>query len=355
MSNMIYYVGMDVHLATIVIAVLDGRGKLVMESVIETNAVTILNFIQGLRGTVVVTFEEGTQATWLYELLRRHVADVVVCDPRRNKLLQVGEKADRVDAKKLAHLLRAGLLQPVYHGSHGTRGLKELARAYDTLARDSTRVMNRIKAIFRGRGIGCAGQGVYRVQKRQPWLEQLTEPGVRRRAELLYAQLDHLIGLRDQARDELVAESQKHPASRLLRRIPQLGKVRVAQMIAIVDTPHRFRTKRQFWAYCGLAVVTAASAQYQVVNGEIRKSDKGVLTRGLNRNHNRTLKSIFKSAAVRAAVTGPFKPYHDQLIARGMRPPMARLTLARKLATITLKIWKTGEVFDAKKLMEPTT
>jgi transposase len=196
---------------------------------------------------------------------------------------------------------------------------------------------------------------VYQSPKRPSWLELLTEPGARRRAEFLYTQLDQLLSLRHQARAALVAESRTHGASSILRQIPQLGSVRVAQMIAIVDTPHRFRTKRQFWAYCGLAVVTAATAQYQIVNGDIQKSDKAAVTRGLNRNYNRTLKAIFKGAAVRAAVTEPFKPYYDRLIQQGMRPDMARLTLARKLAAITLKVWKTGEVFDAKKLIEPTT
>ena len=74
-------IGMDVHQATIAIAVMDEAGKVVMDSVIETKARTILEFIQGLRGTLWVTFEEGTSAAWLYDLLKPYVAKVVVCDP----------------------------------------------------------------------------------------------------------------------------------------------------------------------------------------------------------------------------------------------------------------------------------
>ena len=80
------YIGMDVHQATISIAVMDEAGKVVMDSVIETKARTILEFIQGLRGTLWVTFEEGPSAAWLYDLLKPHVAKVVVCDPRKNAL-----------------------------------------------------------------------------------------------------------------------------------------------------------------------------------------------------------------------------------------------------------------------------
>jgi len=124
------YIGMDVHQATISIAVMDEAGKVVMDSVIETKARTILEFIQGLRGTLWVTFEEGTSAAWLYDLLKPYVAKVVVCDPRKNALLKAGNKNDRIDARKLADLLRVGLLSPVYHGESGVGTLKELARSY---------------------------------------------------------------------------------------------------------------------------------------------------------------------------------------------------------------------------------
>src|SRR5260370_29926064 len=100
------YIGMDVHQATISGAVLDSRGKLIMESILETKAATILEFIQGLRGRLTVTFEEGTSAAWLHDLLKPHVTRLRVCDPRKNALLKDGSKSDRIDARKLAELLR---------------------------------------------------------------------------------------------------------------------------------------------------------------------------------------------------------------------------------------------------------
>src|SRR6516165_12795406 len=126
------YIGMDVHQVTVSVAVMDSGGKIVMDSLIETKSVTILGFIQGLRGTLWVTFEEGTSAAWLYDLLKAYVTKVVVCDPRKNTLLKAGNKNDRIDARKLADLLRVGLLSPVYHGESGVRMLKELAHSYLT-------------------------------------------------------------------------------------------------------------------------------------------------------------------------------------------------------------------------------
>ena len=139
------YIGMDVHQATISVAVMDAQGKLIMECLLETKAATILEFIQGLQGTLALTFEEGTSAAWLHDLLKPHVSRLVVCDPRKNALLKDGNKNDRVDARKLAELLRTNQLKPVYHGEHGIRTLKELGRSYLTLTKDVTRVMNRIK------------------------------------------------------------------------------------------------------------------------------------------------------------------------------------------------------------------
>jgi hypothetical protein len=98
-----------------------------MESVIETKASTILQFIDGLRGDLRVTFEEGMWAAWLYDLLKPRVTSVVVCNPRMNALLKDGSKSDRIDANKLAEQLYMINIKPIYHGEHGLRTLKELA------------------------------------------------------------------------------------------------------------------------------------------------------------------------------------------------------------------------------------
>ena len=82
------YIGMDVHQATISVAVMDAKGKLIMECVLETKAATILEFIQGLRGTLALTFEEGTSAAWLHDLLQAHVSRLVVCDQSKNAILK---------------------------------------------------------------------------------------------------------------------------------------------------------------------------------------------------------------------------------------------------------------------------
>jgi hypothetical protein len=232
MSHEVKYIGMDVHKEAIVIAVLNGSGKLVMETIVETKASSILQFLHGLRGELHVTWEEGTR--------------------------------------------------PVYHGENGLRTLRGLARSYQTIGKDLTRVMNRLKALYRGWGIACAGTQVYAPRYREEWLGKIAQTGVRRRAELLYQQLDGLQALRRELRPEFLAESRKHKAAKLLRQIPCIGPIRAARLIALMQTPHRFRSKRQLWTYSGLGIETHDSAQYRYVGGQVQRSKKPQQIRGLN-------------------------------------------------------------------------
>src|SRR6478736_1007727 len=174
---------------------MDPKGKVVMESILETKAATILEFFAGLRGTLSVTFEEGTWAAWLYDLLKPHVAKLVVCNPRKNALLKHGNKSDRIDAFNLADLLRLNRLESVYHGETSVRMLRELARSYLTTVKDLSRVMNRLKALYRSWAIPCAGRDVYYTRHRSQWLGKIPEAGTRRRAEQLYQQLGHAAAL----------------------------------------------------------------------------------------------------------------------------------------------------------------
>lgn len=344
------YVAMDVHKASVAIGVRDGKGKYIMESIVETKASTLLEFIKGLSGTIHLTLEEGTQSAWLYDLLKPHVAQCLVCNPRQNKLLDEGNKGDRVDVQKLSELLYLGSLRAVYHGDHGTRALKELAHCYESLVRDRTRVKNRLKAIYRGRGLSCEGEAVYQAKNQPQWLAQLAERGVRQRARSLYSQLESLNREVAKAQREMLTESRKHEAATILGSLATLGPISVAMIIATCDTPHRFRSKRQFWKYCGFAVVTRSSADHYFENGALYKRRKPALTRGLNQNYNRRLKRVFKSAATSGSRQGLFKPFYEQLLAKGLKPDLAKLTLARRIAAIALALWKKGERFDPQKL-----
>lgn len=320
------------------------------QAVMQTDATAIRDFLNGLSGLVHLTFEEGTQAQWLFDLTRPLVTEVIVCNPRLNHSKKRDNKSDRLDAFNLVKDLRAGLLKGVYHGSPQTQTLKQLAHNYETLTEDTTRCMNRLKAVFRSRGVKCAGRDVYYRRNRAGWLEKLNEEWWRMRAEFLYKQLDHLRGLRREAKKALLKEARQQAAFKRLCAVPGLGPIRVAELISVIGSPYRFRTKRQLWTYCGFGVVTRSSADYEVSGEKLERRRNSTQTRGLNPNHSRRLKLVFKGAALEALKEEAFKKIYERLQSSGVRAEMARLTIARKLAAVALAIWKSGEEYDETKL-----
>jgi transposase len=147
-----------------------------------------------------------------------------------------------------------------------------------------------------------------------------------------------------------LSANRERSQARSSRQIMRAEPIRAAFIVATVDTPHRFRTKRQFWSYVGLAVVTHMSSEYEMKAGRVVRRRKPVATRGLNKNCNRRLKEVFITAATSASNRKAYGSFLNTRQESGMRPEMARLTLARKIAAMALAVWKKGEAFDPKKL-----
>jgi transposase len=353
-NQAIHYLGLDVHQATIVATSRNESGAIVLKATVATEAKAIIGLVRSQGPRVHVGFEEGTQAQWLHDLLQPVAERVIVCNVRGKK--ELVNKNDDIDSDLLSERLRIGSLKGVYHGAASVLALKEMVRNYGNLVEDTTRVMQRIKAMFRARAILTPGTRLYGKRHREEWVSQLQGVGVRLRAESLFTQLDALLPLRSEAKAAMIVEARRHSAWKILRSIPFLGPVRVSQIIAIVGTPFRFRGKRRFWPYIGLAVVTHSSADNELVSGAIRRRHRRPLTRGLNRNHNRVLKDVFKGAATAAAhKDGPLKDLYEQSLARGVDDAMALLTLARKISSVALRLWKKGELWDPTNLTTQTT
>ncbi len=143
-------------------------------------------------------------------------------------------------------------------------------------------------------------------------------------------------------------ESHRHPITRILETVPGLGPIRVARLVPIVVTPHRFRTRQQFWSYCGLGIVMRSSSDWvQTAEGHWVRTPVQQ-TRGLSRQHNHALKDIFKGAATTVIVQLRDSPLHrdyQQCLQAGTKPNLAKLTLARKIAATVLALWKKGEPY----------
>jgi hypothetical protein len=264
-----------------------------------------------------------------------------------------GQKDDRRDAYGLAEKLCTGTLEKrIFKAPRQFAMLRELARIHLALARDLVRVQARLKSVYRSRGVGTAGRTVYTKAGRGAWQRQLPASS-RKMAARLYEQLDFLTDLKEQAEQDLVRESREHPIARVLETAPGLGPIRVARLLPIVVTPHRFRTRQQFWSYCGLGIVMRSSSDW------VRTADGGWIraqvqqTRGLTRHHNHVLKDIFKGAATTVITLAPEDPIYgdyQRLLEAGTKPNLAKLTLARKIAATVLAMWKKEERYTPEKI-----
>jgi len=140
----------------------------------------------------------------------------------------------------------------------------------------------------------------------------------------------------------------KHLITAKLRQIPSLGPIRSALAVALIQTPHRFRTKRQLWAYSGLALETRTSAEYRYVQGQLRRSKKQISIRGLNKDHNHDLKGLFKAAATRASVQpGPFQDFACRSEARNLSLKRGRIADAHSGVLYSAGAGRMGSVWSA--------
>jgi transposase len=342
------YIGLDVHASSTTFAVVSESGKRVGTYVVETNGQALVERLKTIPGDRYVALEEGVQSAWMYEILSPHAKEVVVAAIAESR----GQKDDERDAYKIAEQLRTGALKKrVFKDVGQYKSLRELARVHAMVVRDSVRVQNRIRSLYRSHGVPLTDQPVYSQAGRQELLKKL--PAATFAAAItLYAQYDAVEPIRREAERELVAESHRHPISRVLETCPGLGPIRVAQIIPVVVSPKRFRTKRQFWSYCGLGIVMRSSSDWVPKEDGGWSRAKVQKTRGLNLNHNHVLKSVFKGAATTIAAQFKTEPLHQdyqRLLAAGTKPNLAKLTIARKVAAIALSMWKSKEEYDPKR------
>ncbi len=336
------YIGLDAHIQSCTFAVMGPSGRRLKEQVLETHGPLLVSFLRSIAGDRYLCFEEGTLSEWLYELLEPYTKETLVTQPQHRS----GPKNDSRDAWELANQYRTGgLKRLVFKAPDRFTALRQAVRAYHAATQDVVRAKLRFKSVFRSRGLNPSAE-IY--ESATNWLKQL--PPAYRALALLWSQkLQAAVEAQEQAEAWLLEEGKKVDAVQRLTTIPGIASIRAAEIVAIVVTPTRFRTKRQFWSYCGFAVVTYSSSDHK------RRPDGGlekkpvVGTRGLNRNRNPILKAAFTGAATSVIQSMPNHPLHQdyqRLIQAKIDPAMARLTIARRIAAATLAIWKHKEQYD---------
>jgi len=342
------YIGIDAHVQSCTAAIMGPSGRRIAQHVVRTQAADLIQLIRSIPGEKHLCIEEGMLSAWLYETLEPEVDEFVVCIPPANR----GNKNDVRDAFKRADELRRNAIERrVYKSPQKFRPLREAVRAYETTRGDMVRAKCRLRSIYRERSVDKLDAGIYDCEQSNKWRKKLPS-AYRYRAEIFSEQLQAMSSAHEQAREWLEREAGKVPIVSKISTAPGIGLIRSAQIVATVVSPHRFRTRQQFWSYCGFAIVTHSSSDWHIDTHGRKVPSNRMLTRGLNRQRNPILKSAFKGAAVTVVhymPTHPLNGDYQRLVKQGTRPDLARLTIARRIASAVLAMWKTNQEYDPNK------
>ncbi len=340
----IRYIGADVDCKMTELAVLEG-GRIVARERVRTDIGSIGRFLRVIPGPKLMVVEEGPMAGWLYRNLRMRVDRLVVCDPRRNRLIACdGDKTDVIDAAKLAALLRGGYLREVYHTQdEGRVALKEAVGLYHDRVREAVRQINKLRGRCRCHGLSVPGRAIRRPSHRAEWLASLKHPALGRQLEILWLGLDAVLQQVGLARREMGRLARGYPIIRLWRQLPGVGLIRAGTLLAYLDTPWRFGSAKKLYRYCGVGL-----KQFSSGSNEDGSPRPGHLR--LFRGVNRRLKDAVMGAALSAICQGnnPFADYYRRVIAHGLMPCNARHSVARKQLRVMWGMWKTNTPYDER-------
>lgn len=331
------YIGLDAHISSCTLHVLDAAGKSLDWREMPTNGAKLVEYLRGIDGQKALCFEETNLSRWLHGLLKGEVDEVVVCDPVKNRLMMQGPKTDRVDAQKLAQLLRGNFLSPIYHGGDAREELRDLVAGYLDLIQDFVRMKNRYKALFRSQGIHQRGKAVYADES---FLKEIKKGP----AQFVGKRVFEIIAMLEEKRKEYIQElgrqAKKFPEIRLLKTIPGIGTIQACKIAAIVVTPNRFENKHKFYSYCGLVK---------------HSKESGGHSYGVRNTHgNRTLKGVFRTAG-RTVIRGKsaLRKHYDRLMVKGVPSHGAYNAVCRKIASLSLAVWKSGKKYQDDYVNDP--
>jgi transposase len=325
-----YYIGMDSHSKTTTAVVVDEKGKIIERQKFATTEANLLNFVRKYKGKKHLTFEEMHLAQWLYIILKKEVDHLIVCNPVFVSK-RPGAKDDFRDALHMAQELRGGHLVPVYHDESHWIQLRTLVYGYLGLVEEIVRTKNRLKAVFRSEAIDTSQSDFYEVAREK--CKDLSHESAKFVAENLFWQIEGLEKRKREYTERLKLNSKKYKPIKNLMTVPGISIIRASIITAIVCTPHRFKNKHQFWAYCMLA------RHFQISDGIIY---------GNKKIHGRAdLKQVFLGAAESAMRSDTsLRDHYEEVRKKGIDYEEAKRALARKIAALCLALLKNNGIYQ---------
>lgn len=340
----VVYVGLDVASSTCHVVGKDKDGTVIVDQKFETKEPKLIEVFEAIPGEVHVHLEASELTGWIRGLLRGRVVRIVVSDSKASAwIANDARKNDRLDAGKLADLLRMGLAEKheVYYSDDADRAVfKQLVQHYDRVTRQRACLKVQIKAGLRVQGVIARGQAVYTPKGRSAFVKEVRSEAAREAIGQLYTLLDHLGSTQKAARKLLRKESARYPEIARFDQAPGVGFIGACRFSGYVQTPHRFGSKRKLWRYSRLGITDRSS------------DDKPISRQALDWNGNGTLKDMSRKAfegAMKTRGDNMFKRAYRKSLQRTQNKDHARLSTQRKILAVLRAMWKEGTDYQDDK------
>lgn len=324
--NFDYCIAVDWSMTTMAIARLAGVSERLFVNEYPTSLDDFKIYLQSLKGTKVLTFEESNNSQWLYAELRELVDKLIVCDPHRNRLLSDGPKNDKIDAVKLVRLLKANMLKEVFHSTDHVIYMRKLVSHYQDVVRMGVMVKNQRSALFRSYGLN---------HKKDIFTGDHALEG------FVVGRLDTQIELYEKSKKEYEMKfkevARQLPATKLLKSIPGVGDIHAVELLAVIVDSKRFPSLGHLYSYAGLI------RHEKMSGGRYYGSRKP--------RYSRELKRVIKMIAISALQGQDNKlvKYYKHLLEKGLAEHNARHAVSRKIAAYVFGILKSERKLDPAK------
>lgn len=328
----VVYVGLDLGSSNFQQVALNHDGVSRVNRDFRTSEANLVKAFADLKGEIQVHLEAGELAPWAAAVIAPLVSRVVCSHPQSNAwIAKDADKSDRIDAYKLADLLRLNRFKEVHYApDQPRRNFKQLVQHYDELTAQQARLKTKLKARLRMQGVIVTGARLFSSAGRKPVLAQVESRELRTAINQLYAVLDQSVASQTEARQLMLRAAQAFPEIKLFRTAPGMGPIGACRFSAYIHTPNRFSTTRKLWKYCRLSVSHRSS------NGKPLRRPR------LNRAGCGRLKDVSRKAfdvAVRSRQDNGFKRAYLRALETTHDPIQARLTVQRKIVSTLRAMW----------------
>ena len=334
-----YYVGLDIHKRTVTYCVKEADGTIADEGKLPATRRALVSWAESIEKPWAGAMEATMFTGWVYDTLLPHAADLQVGHSFMLRAIAAAKKKnDRVDARKLADLLRCDLFPACYMAPQRIRELRRVLRYRNMLVREATRMKNKTAGLLMEVGaeynkVRLHGKGYF-----SDLLERLDYvPGSV--VDLLKLTRSN-VEIFEAAQRKLIEALEIHQELRrrveLLMTIAAVGRVTALTWVLEVGDPNRFSSRKKASSYCGLCSAQNESA--------------GISKRApLSKQRNKHLQLMLIEAAKLAPRWNPqLAAVYERERARGANPNRATLAVARKLVAYMLYVDKTGKPFEPR-------